>query len=95
MRGSDLTRIKIKRILIYFQELNRLKVRMDATTNLICYVFGISEAWMLQIIKNNDLQDFKGIDLFFLEGDLKIIDAYVNKLSKDAKRERRNEKNSK
>lgn len=92
MLKAELTKSKIKRILIYFEELHRYKIHSEAVNSLICYVFSISERWLYQILKDNSKEQFEDVKLLFLEGDLKLIDAYAQKIIRDAKKERKQEK---
>jgi accessory gene regulator protein AgrB len=89
MLKKELSRSKKKRILIYFDELNNYRIGLEAVNSLICYVFSITERWLYQILKENKLEDFEDIELFFIEGDLKLIDTYASSLLETAKKERR------
>jgi hypothetical protein len=50
MRDKDRQRIKEKRILVYWQELTRLRIDPDASIEIIRYMFSIQERWIMEII---------------------------------------------
>ncbi|NQU32763.1 MAG: hypothetical protein HQ521_05970 [Bacteroidetes bacterium] len=93
MLKKELSQSKKKRILIYFDELNGYKIGTEAVSELICYVFSITERWLYQILKENSLDQLKDVELPLLECDLALIDSYAKKMLRDAKKARLKHKN--
>lgn len=88
MRDPQLQKIKIKRILFYYQELSRHKIRHDACMEFMSYVFHVGELWLTRIINDNSIEDLAGVSLPFKELDIKFIDNYAKSLHKKASEER-------
>jgi hypothetical protein len=81
------TRAKHKRILLYYQELDRAKVNHEGICELIFYIFDIGEYWLTKIL-NKDIEDYRDVKLEHWDLDMKIIDEYVVKIRREAKKAR-------
>ena len=89
MRDRKLQQDKIKRVLFYFRELERLKVSHAASLSLMTYVFHVKEERLLVIYRENDLDKLQPVKLHHPDLDIKLIDAYVSKIKANAKQERK------
>ena len=74
--------IKIKRILLFYSELERYKLTHESSLQLMEYIFAISPRWIEEILRTNDIKDFKNTVLKHEDIDMLIVDAYVKKLNK-------------
>jgi len=89
MHRKELTRQKIKRILIYYRELERLHLSHEGSMLLMTYVFSLSERWLEDILRRNDLQDFEDIHLEYIDLDMKLVDNYVQKIHRETRNNRK------
>lgn len=89
MHRKELTRQKIKRILIYYREMEHLHLSHEGAMLLMTYVFSLSERWLEDILRRNDLQDFEDIQLVYLDLDMKLIDNYVQKIHREIRTNRK------
>ncbi len=89
MHRKELTRQKIKRILIYYRELERLHLSHEGAMMLMTYVFSLSERWIEDILRTNDLKDYEDIELAHLDLDMKLIDNYAAKCQREAIKQRK------
>ena len=80
---------KIKRILIYYQELSRMHVSHEGAMKLMVYIFHVSERWLLEILRDNSIEDFRDVKLEHLDLDMKLIDAYLQKVYRQGKSNRK------
>ena len=87
MRDKDRQRIKEKRILVYWQELTRLRIDPDASIEIIRYMFSIQERWIMEIIRR-DINDYDDIELSHIDLEIQLIDAYAQKNIKQAQEDR-------
>lgn len=76
--------IKYKRIVFYYDELTRHRVDYDTALSFMGYVFGVSHNYLLQIVKGSMPYD-KGVPLDHKDIDVKAIEAFVQKLYRQAK----------
>ena len=81
--------IKYKRIVFYYDELTRHRVDMDTALAFMEYVFSVSRNYLVQIVKDGNL--YKDIKLDHADIDVKAIEAYVQKLFKQARDNRQME----
>ncbi len=91
MRRSDLQESKIKRILMYYAELERHRVSHSEAMAFICYMFSVSERWVEELLRKYDLKNMLEINLPHSDVDLNAIDTFVKKLFKNALKERANQ----
>ena len=89
VKRREIKNIKVRRILLYYSELERFKISHSGSLQLIQYIFSISERWIEEILRNNNIDDYKDIKLEHQDIDLVIIDAYVKKLNKAALKQRK------
>jgi len=89
MQIEELKKQKHLRILFYYKELTRHKIDMDECLKFMSYQFHISESWIIHIIKAYNENDFAGTQLVHSDLDLVTIDAFANKLFKEARKERK------
>ena len=87
MRNKDRQRIKEKRILVYWQELTRLRIEPDASIEIIRYMFSIQERWIMEIIRR-DISEYKDVELRHIDLEIQLIDAYAQKNIKQAQEAR-------
>lgn len=90
MRRKDLQDIKTKRILLYYRELARHKITHIESVEFISYIFAVSDRWIEEILRKNDMKFLNEAVLQHRDIDLKIIDAFVKKLYKQARGNRFN-----
>ena len=90
MRRNDLQRVKIKRILMYYNELEKHQICHDGSLQLISYIFCVSGRWIEEILRKYDINDFADIELNYINIDTIIIDAYVDNLHKKVRKQRSN-----
>ncbi|MDO9255429.1 MAG: hypothetical protein Q7U54_07955 [Bacteroidales bacterium] len=82
--------IKYKRILFYWGELARHRVDIDTALDFMQYMFSVSKDYIVQIVKG--YYDFdKTVALDHSDIDILVIEAFVQKLFKQARNNRRNE----
>jgi hypothetical protein len=89
MRGKQSQEKKEKRILLYWNELNRHRINTEGALELISYMFNISERWILELVRTRDFDDYPEVDLTHADLDTELIDSYVEKIHKGAKRSRK------
>ena len=89
MQHPELKKQKHLRILFFYKELTRHKIDMDECLKFMSYQFHISENYIIHIIKSYSENDFAGTQLTHSDLDLITIDAYANKLFKEARKERK------
>lgn len=73
--------------MLYYDELSRHKVDIDAALEFMEYVFSVRSNWITRIVKGS--VEFNKVDLPHGDIDLMCIDAYVQKLFKQAKKDRK------
>lgn len=78
---------KYKRIVFYYDELTRHKVDYNTALEFMCYMFSVSREYLVQIIKNYHHYN-KEVKLEHADLDLKVIDAFVQKLFREARNNR-------
>lgn len=76
---------KHKRILLMSAELERYKIDFDAAIDFLSYVFSISPNYVCVVLKNNTLTDMESVHLEHVDLDTKLVDLYVQKVSRQAK----------
>lgn len=76
--------IKYKRIVFYYDELTRHRVDYDTALAFMEYVFSVSRNYLVQIVKENS-QQHKDVRLEHSDIDVKAIEAFVQKLFKNAR----------
>ena len=82
MQRPDLSKQKIKRILVFYNELERMKVNHEAAMELMEYVFSVSTRWMDELLRKHELTDYNDITLQHIEIDMMMIDGYISKIHK-------------
>jgi hypothetical protein len=92
MRDPDLQMIKVKRILFFDMELQRLKIDSEVARKFMVYMFSISEDWIIRILRDNSLNDLKEIPHDHPDLDLITIDSFVKKVQREARKERERER---
>jgi hypothetical protein len=85
--------IKRLRILKLYQELSRHKIDYEECLKFMSYQFCLAIPYLIYIIKNNRIEDFSETTLDHFDLDLKLIDAFANKLFVEAKKERKEQLN--
>jgi len=78
--------IKRQRVLLYWSELSRHRVDCDVSLDFMTYMFSVKRAWIIRIVKT--VNQKKTIRLEHYDLDCRMIDAFVEKLHRKAKRER-------
>jgi len=76
--------IKYKRIVFYYDELTRHKVDYDTAFDFMEYVFSVSHNYLVSIIKDHNRYN-KDVKLEHADIDVKAIEAFVQKLFKQAR----------
>ncbi|MDP2723183.1 MAG: hypothetical protein Q8O72_10525 [Bacteroidales bacterium] len=89
MQRANLTRKKVKRILVYYHELESMKVSHEAAMEIMEYVFAISSRWMEELLRRHSIQEFNDITLEYVHIDMLMIDAFVNSMRSTAKANRK------
>ncbi len=88
MHRKELTRQKIKRILIYYRELERLHISHAGAMMIMTYVFSLSPRWIEEILRTNDISGFEDVNLDYLSLDMLLIDRFVQQLHSAGKKSR-------
>jgi len=78
------------RILIYYRELSRHKIEYDECLKFMSYQFTVSVPWLIKIIKTYSENDLAEVKLEHIDLDMIMIDAFANKLFREARKERKN-----
>ena len=78
--------IKRQRVLLYWNELSRHKVDIEVALGFMSYTFHVRQSWIIRIIKTQRKKE--SIVLEHQDLDFQLIDAFVDKLHKKAKKER-------
>lgn len=89
MQRVDLKDIKIKRILLYYSELQRLKVDHETSMQIMEYQFGVSDKWIEELLRKYDIEEFKEVRLDYVEVDIITIDKFVSNIRSNARKSRR------
>lgn len=89
MQRVDLKDIKIKRILLYYSELQRLKVDHETSMQIMEYQFGVSDKWIEELLRKYDITEFKDVRLDYVEVDIITIDKFVSNIRSNARKKRR------
>ena len=89
MQSPELKKQKHLKILFFYKELTRHKIDMDECLRFMTYHFSISEYYIIHIIKSYKETDFADTQLIHSDLDLILIDAFANKLFKEARKERK------
>jgi len=89
MQRPDLAKQKVKRILVFYKELESMKVTHEAAMEIMEYVFGVSSRWMEELLRKNSIEDYKDINLKYLDMDMVMIDALVSHIHKNARASRK------
>jgi hypothetical protein len=90
MQKLENLEIKRLRILKYYQELTRHKIDYDECLKFMSYEFNMIIPCLIRIIKKYNETDFTDTKLEHFDIDLITIDAFANKLFKEARKERKN-----
>lgn len=89
MLQPELKAKKYLRVLYFYRELTRHKIELDECLNFMTYVFSLSEVQLIHIIKSYKETDFCKTRCEHYDLDMILIDAFANKLFKDARKERK------
>jgi len=89
MQRHDLNKQKIKRILVYYKELEGMKVSHEAAMQIMEYVFAVSSRWIEELLRRHSLHEFDDITLEYVGMDMVMIDAFVAALHRNAKETRK------
>ena len=94
MRDSDLQNSKVKRIILYWDYMGKLRIEPDAAVELIRYIFSIKEQWIMKIIRTRRLEEpeLEALQLELLELDLNLIENYAKGLIKKGRENRPGQK---
>ena len=76
-------------MLIYYRELERLRVSHEGSMILMTYVFSVSARWIEEVLRTNDISDYEDVELEHLDLDIKQIDMFVQKLHRLGKNDRK------
>jgi len=91
MRRSDLQEKQIKRILVFWEALfNDHQLQGETVLAFLGEHFALSENYLwFRIIQKHELKDFAHIRLIYADIDQKTITAFVEKLNRAAKQDRK------
>jgi len=93
MLRPDLKDIKIKRILLVYRELERMKMNHESSMETMEYMFNLGARWMEEILRNNSIEQYSHIRLEHEDIDLAMVDMVVKKMHAQARKERSKQMN--